>query len=156
MGHQGNDQRHGGNARLWNARWQQTYQVNFHWCRSSEHAHFTENNGFTGKSAATYKASQKSSVDMWNGLSCLWFSNVVFSTLTKTADLTEWSVPPSINLWSPVISQIEATPSHEYNVLLSFTKIIKLVLRDLKLPIRYNEILFSRKYLHSYFWLSLQ
>ena len=34
------------NRRLWGARWQQTYQVNFHWWRSSEHAHITENNGF--------------------------------------------------------------------------------------------------------------
>ena len=31
---------------IWNARWQQTYQVNFHCLRSSEHAHITENNGF--------------------------------------------------------------------------------------------------------------
>ena len=28
-------------------RWQQTYQVNFHCFRSSEHAHNAENNGFT-------------------------------------------------------------------------------------------------------------
>ena len=34
------------NGRLWNARWQQTYQVNFHCLRSSEPVHITENNGF--------------------------------------------------------------------------------------------------------------
>ena len=34
------------NGRIWNARWQQTYQVNFHCLRSSEHAHITENSGF--------------------------------------------------------------------------------------------------------------
>ena len=34
------------NGRLWNARWQQTYQVNFHCWRSSEPAHITENNVF--------------------------------------------------------------------------------------------------------------
>ena len=33
-------------GRLWNARWQQTYQVKFHCLRSSERAHITENNGF--------------------------------------------------------------------------------------------------------------
>ena len=36
-------------ALLWlsNARWLQTYRVNFHCLRSSEHAHNSENNGFT-------------------------------------------------------------------------------------------------------------
>ena len=34
------------NGRLWDARWQQTYQVSVHCLRSSEHAHMTENNGF--------------------------------------------------------------------------------------------------------------
>ena len=34
------------NRRLWNARWQQIYQVNVHCCCSSEHAHITKNNGF--------------------------------------------------------------------------------------------------------------
>ena len=36
------------NRRLWNARWQQTYQVNVYCycCQSSEPAHITENNGF--------------------------------------------------------------------------------------------------------------
>ena len=33
-------------GRLWNARWQQTYQINIHCLRSSEYAHITENNGF--------------------------------------------------------------------------------------------------------------
>ena len=32
------------NGRLWDARWQQTYKVNFHCLRSSERAHITENN----------------------------------------------------------------------------------------------------------------
>ena len=35
------------NRRLSNARRQQTYRVNFHCLRSSEHAHNSENNGFT-------------------------------------------------------------------------------------------------------------
>ena len=35
------------NRRLSNARWQQTYWVNFHCLRSSEHAHNSENNGLT-------------------------------------------------------------------------------------------------------------
>ena len=43
------------NGRLSNARRQQTYRVNFHCLRSSEHAHNSENNGFTGKSAALYR-----------------------------------------------------------------------------------------------------
>ena len=34
------------NGRLLNARWQQTYNVNFHCLRSSEYAHITENNVF--------------------------------------------------------------------------------------------------------------
>ena len=34
------------NGILVNARWQQTYQVNFHCLRISENAHITENNGF--------------------------------------------------------------------------------------------------------------
>ena len=35
------------NGRLWNARWQQTYQVQPHCFKnSSEHAHNTKNNGF--------------------------------------------------------------------------------------------------------------
>ena len=34
------------NGRLWNARWQQTYQVNCHCLCSSEHARITENNVF--------------------------------------------------------------------------------------------------------------
>ena len=34
------------NGRLWDPRWQQTFQVNFHCLCSSEHAHITENNGF--------------------------------------------------------------------------------------------------------------
>ena len=33
-------------GKLWDARWQQTYQVNFHCLRSSEHVDNTENNGF--------------------------------------------------------------------------------------------------------------
>ena len=32
-------------GRLWDGKWQQTYQVNFHCLRSSERAHMTENNG---------------------------------------------------------------------------------------------------------------
>ena len=42
----------GGNGRLWNTRWQQTYQIKLHCLQSSELAHITENNGFT-KSTAT-------------------------------------------------------------------------------------------------------
>ena len=42
---QGTNVDYGGGGGLWNARWQQTYQVNFH-LRSSYHAHITENNGF--------------------------------------------------------------------------------------------------------------
>ena len=34
------------NGGLWNTRWQQTYQVNFHCSRSSEHVHITKNNGY--------------------------------------------------------------------------------------------------------------
>ena len=37
----------GPNRRLSNTRWQQIYRVNFHCLRSSEHAHNSENNGFT-------------------------------------------------------------------------------------------------------------
>ena len=37
---------HHSNPRLWDARWQQSYQVNFHCLRSSEYAHITWNNGF--------------------------------------------------------------------------------------------------------------
>ena len=39
----GNDNK--SNGRLWDARWQQTYQVNFHCLRSSERVHIIENNG---------------------------------------------------------------------------------------------------------------
>ena len=34
------------NGGLWDARWQQSYKVNFHCLRSSERAHMTENNEF--------------------------------------------------------------------------------------------------------------
>ena len=57
------------NGRLWNSRWQQTYQVNVHWLHSSEHTHITENNGFyLVKSAATKHSESPLLVMTWSGI----------------------------------------------------------------------------------------
>ena len=53
------------NRRFLNARWQQTYQGNVHFLRSSEHAHITENNGFYPVSLR-HQASWKSPIDILN------------------------------------------------------------------------------------------
>ena len=41
------------NGRLWNARWQQTYLVNFHCLRSSKHGTLSRTMDLPGESAAT-------------------------------------------------------------------------------------------------------
>ena len=48
---------------FWDARWQQTNQVNFNCLCSSEHAHFTKNNGIYLVSLQ-HQASQKSPFDL--------------------------------------------------------------------------------------------